>query len=172
MKKIFNLKSNLLAGVILGFAFCVYTTLMWLTKLDSTYLSFGQYLDMLIILLPISVIFYTIKTATKKNKILVIQRISIAVFISFISFIIYNPFLYIYHHFINPEWFDAVLNLKELELKVINTPINEIKLELSRMKNSSIAKADLFQFSSIIASVVIIPMLIALLSLIFIKNEK
>ena len=126
---------------------------MWLTNLDNIYLRFGQYLDVAIILLPISVIFWAINQEIKKNNITIIQRISIAILVSLISFIIYNPFLYLYHHYINPEWFNAVLNLKELYLKSINTPLNEIQLELSRMKVSSIAKAGLFQFSSIISSV-------------------
>lgn len=172
MKKLFYLKSNIKQGVFMGLAFCFYTTFIWLTNLDTIYLAYGQYLDIAIILLPISVIFWAINQEIKKNNITIIQRISIAILVSLISFIIYNPFLYLYHHYINPEWFNAVLNLKELDLKSMNTPVNEIQLELSRMKVSSIAKAGLFQLSSIISSVIIIPILIAMLSFIFFKNKK
>ncbi|NQX80544.1 MAG: hypothetical protein HRT66_00915, partial [Flavobacteriaceae bacterium] len=55
-----TIKTSLKYGIIMGLSFCLYTILMWLTKLDSTYLNIGQYLDMLIILLPILVIFKAI----------------------------------------------------------------------------------------------------------------
>ena len=86
---------------------------MWLTKLDTTYLNIGQYFDMAIILLPISMIFWAIKQETNAYKVSIIQRIGIAIYVSAISYLIYNPYLYAYHHFINPEWYTAVLDLKE-----------------------------------------------------------
>ena len=42
----------------MGIGFFLYTTLMWLTKLDTTYLWFGQYLGIGIILLPIIILFF------------------------------------------------------------------------------------------------------------------
>ena len=97
----------------MGLAFCLYTTLMWLTKLDTTYLSIGQYFDMAIILLPIAMIFWAIKQETNSYKVLIIQRIGIAVFVGAISYLIYDPYLFVYHHYINPDWFISVLDLKE-----------------------------------------------------------
>ncbi len=60
MKTIFS-KLNLKYGIIMGLGFCLYTTIMWLTKLDSTHLKVGKYFDILIILLPISIILIAIK---------------------------------------------------------------------------------------------------------------
>ncbi|MBA4053228.1 MAG: hypothetical protein C0490_00805 [Marivirga sp.] len=48
-------------GAIMGIGFCLYTTLMRLTKLDTTYLWVGQYLDMTIILLPIIILFLAMR---------------------------------------------------------------------------------------------------------------
>ncbi|WP_092895012.1 DUF4199 domain-containing protein [Algoriphagus aquimarinus] len=171
MNKTSFFKSTLKQGIIMGLAFCLYTTLMWLTKLDTTYLSIGQYVDMAIILLPIVMIFWAIKQETNSYQVSIIQRIGIAIFVSAISYLIYNPFLYTYHHFINPDWFGAVLNLKEVELTAVNVPQEEITATLENMKTSSVAQADLFRLSSLIPSVVVIPTLVALLSLIFIKNK-
>ncbi len=144
---------------------------MWLTKLDTTYLSIGQYVDMAIILLPIVVIFWAIKQETNSYRVSVIQRIGIAIFVSAISYLIYNPFLYTYHHFINPDWYTAVLDLKEIELTAANTPQIEITETLETMRTSSVAQAGLFRLSSLIPSVVVVPTLVALLSLIFIRNK-
>ena len=156
----------------MGLAFCLYTTLMWLTKLDTTYLNIGQYFDMAIILLPISIIFWAIKQETHSYKVSIIQRIGIAVYVSAISYLIYNPYLYTYHHFINPDWYTAVLDLKELELNAENTSQEEITKTLDSMSTSSIAQAGLFRLSSMIPSVLVVPSLVALLSLVFIRNKR
>ncbi len=156
----------------MGLSFCLYTTIMWLTKLDTTYLEFGQYLDIAIILLPIFVIFWAIKNETKKYRIKLIKRMGVAIFISAISFIIYDPFLYLYHHYINPEWYNAVLNLKLLQLSDSDKSTAEIADTLQKMKDSDIAKAPLFRLSALIPSVIVVPIIISFLSLIFIKNKK
>lgn len=164
-------KSTFKHGVIMGLGFCLYTTLMWLTKLDTTYLSFGQYLDIAIILLPIIIILWAIRQENNSYNLSVIQRIGIAVFVGAVSYIIYEPFLYIYHHNINPEWFNSVLNLKEIELKAENLSQDEITETLQKMKASNVAQSGFFKLSTLIPSVIIIPMLIALFSLLFIKSK-
>jgi uncharacterized membrane protein YesL len=93
------LKSTYKYGIFMGLSFCLYTTLMWLTKLDTTYLSVGQYLDTAIIALPIAMIFMAINHENKMYSVTILQRIGIAIFISLISFLIYDPFLYVYHHY-------------------------------------------------------------------------
>lgn len=166
-----HLQNTLMQGVIMGLAFCFYTVLMWLTRLDTTYLNIGQYFDMAIIILPVLIIFWAIKQENQKQKINLFKRILIAIFVSLISFIIYDPFLYSYHHFINPDWFSFVLSLKEADLIAVNTDSNLIAEQLQNMKDTAIAQSALFRPSAIIPSVLIIPTLIALLSLIFIKSK-
>lgn len=172
MKNLNLVKLTIVQGIIMGLGISLYTTFMWLTNLDTIYLSMGQYLDMAIILLPILIIFRAIKKANKSYRISAIKRVCIAICIGFVSFIIYEPFLYVYHHFINPDWFDAVLTLKEIELKLANIPEMEIAQVLGKMKTSSTAQAKLFRLSTLIPSVIIIPSIIALISLIFIKHTK
>lgn len=170
--KLQNLLQNTVKqGVYMGLAFCFYTVLMWLTRLDTTYLSIGQYFDIAIIILPVSMILWAIKQENKKQKINLFRRILIAMFVGLISFIIYDPFLYIYHHFINPDWFSSVLTLKKVELIAANTDINLMSEQLHKMKDTAIAQSGLFRLSAIIPSVVIIPTLIALLSLILIRTK-
>lgn len=155
----------------MGLSFCLYTILMWLTKLDTTYLYIGQYFDIAIILLPVLMIFWIIKKQMDSYKVTIIQRIAIAVFVGFISYLVYDPFLYIYHHYINPDWYTAVLDLKETDLITAHTQPNKITAILKEMKTSPIAQAGLFRLSAAIPSVIILPVLISLISLIFIRNK-
>lgn len=167
-----NLNNSVKYGAIMGVGFCLYTVLMWLTNLDSTYLNVGQYFDMAIILLPITIISMGIYQQNKSQGVTLLDRIFIAIIISSVSFIIYDPFLYFYHNVINPEWFSSVLTLKETELRDANLSAETIAEQLQRMKGSSIANPEVFQLSSVIPSVIVIPILISFLSLLFIKNTK
>lgn len=93
-------------------------------------------------------------------------------YVGAISYLIYDPFLFIYHHYINPDWFNAVLSLKELELKSVNTSQDIITNTLEKMKASNQAQSGLFRLSSLVPSVLILPTLIALVSLVFIKRKS
>lgn len=164
-------KSTLKYGGFMGLGFCLYTTLMWLTKLDTTYLSYGHYLDMAIIILPIGMIFWAIRQINYASSVTVVQRIVIAIFVSAVSYLIYDPFLYVYHQYINPEWFNAVLDLKEIELKAANASQETILNTLQKMKDSNIAQTGLYRLSSFLPSVIILPTLIALISIVFIRAK-
>lgn len=165
-------KNTFRQGIIMGISFCLYTTLMWLTKLDTTYLNIGQYLDGAIIILPIIMVFWAIRQEHDAYTITIIERIVIAVHISFISYIIYDPFLYIYHEYINPEWFNAVLELKNAELQAADISKDKITDTLQKMKEINITQSGLFRPSTWIPSVFIIPILLALISIVFIRAKK
>jgi len=165
-------KSTVKQGIIMGLSFCLYTTVMWLTKLDAVYLNIGQYFDMAIIILPILMILWAIRQENNRYTVTIIQRIIIAIFVGAVSYLIYEPFLYTYHNYINPDWFTSVLNLKEIDLNAANTPQDVIIETLQKMKDSNASQSRLFTLSTAIPSVIIIPTLIALISLIFVKRKK
>lgn len=164
-------KSTLLQGLIMGLGFCLYTTSMWLTQLDTTHLNIGQYLDMLIVLWPVAIIFWAIRQENQKQTLTVISRIGIALWIGLLSYLIYEPYLYIYHNYINPDWFSYVLDLKEVELKTINTSAEKITETLQQMIEANTRQNGIFKLSTFIPSVVVLPTLIALISLVFIKKK-
>lgn len=167
-----NVVKNVKYGVLMGAGFCFYTLCMWLTQLDSTYLNIGQYFDMAIILLPLLIISLGIYQQNELNGVSLLQRGLIALLIALVSFIIYNPFLYFYHNVINPDWFSSVLALKEVELTQAKVSAELISEQLEMMKISAVANPRMFQLSSFIASVIVVPTLIALISLLFIKNKQ
>lgn len=171
MKQLFNIRT-LLKGKLLGLKFCAYTTIMWLTQLDTTYLRYGQYVDMAIILLPIGMIFWAIKAEMKHYPVNVWQGIVIAIFVGSIAYLIYDPFLYAYHHLINPDWYDSVLQLEAQQMRLALVPEAQIEAKLVLLRQSSVAQAGLYRLSTFIPSAIIVPLLSALLSLIFIRNPK
>jgi hypothetical protein len=166
------IKSTYKYGIMMGLGFCLYTTLMWLTKLDTNYLNIGQYLDMAIIALPIAVIFMAINHENKAYSVTILQRIGIAIFVGLISFLIYEPFLYAYHNYINPTWFNAVLELHENTLKASGMAAADIANQLESEKMMNAKQAGLFKLGPFIASVIVLPTVIALISLLFIRNAK
>jgi Protein of unknown function (DUF4199) len=166
------IKSTYKYGIMMGLGFCLYTTLMWLTKLDTNYLNIGQYFDMAIIALPIAVIFMAISHENKTYSVTILQRIGIAIFVGLISFLIYEPFLFAYHNYINPTWFNAVLELHENTLKASGIAVEDIARQLDLEKAMNAKQAGLFKLAPFIASVIALPIIIALISLIFIKSKK
>ncbi len=159
-------------GIIMGLGFCLYTILMWLTKLDTVHLSIGQYFDIAIILWPITVIIKSIKYKNESSSISLIERILIAIYIGFISYVIYQPFLYAYHHIINPTWFESVLNLKRSEMELAKVSSEDIISTLDKLKERSKQQDKIYSFATLIPSVFILPFLISLLSLIFIRRKS
>ena len=166
------IRSTFKQGSLLGIGFCIYTMLMWATKLDSTYLIIGQYINMVTAVFPLIIILWAIRQENDSGGVSIIDRIGIAVFVGLISFTIYEPFLFVYHHFINPNWFDFVLNLKENELRASEASQEYIIDVLMSMKKLNLSQSGLFQPSAAIVSVIVIPMISALLSLIFIKTKR
>lgn len=166
------LKTTYKYGIFMGLGFCLYTTLMWLTKLDTNYLSIGQYFDMAIIALPIGVIFKAIYEENKSYPIMISERIGIAIVVGFISFLIYDPFLYVYHNVINPTWFNAVLGLHESTLKASGMDAVGIAKQLDAEKVMNVKQAGVFKLGPFISSVLVLPTLIGLISLFFIRKDK
>ena len=166
------LKRTFKYGIIMGFCFCLYTLFMWLTKLDTKYLNIGEYLDIAIIILPIIIIFIAIKNEIKFSEVNIMRRIGIGLVVGIISYLIYSPFLYFYHNYINPEWFNSVLSLAETKLIEIKTEPQVIAEKIQKMRENNLTQKAMFRMGAFIPSAVVIPILISLLSIIFIRKRK
>lgn len=163
-------KTGLTYGVIMGLGFCLYTILMWITQLDTTYLNIGHYLDMAIILWPLAAIFMGIAALIKKGKVSLLERLSLAVLVAAVSELLYSPFLYFYHNSINPSWYEAVLRLQKEKMITQHADPAKIAQSLEALKSSIDHQNHMF--NAVIPSVIVIPILMALLSLIFVRNKK
>lgn len=159
-------------GLGFGLALCFYSVFMWLTHLDAEYLYIGQYLDILVVVVPIFFIFRAIKQVSQQTNIKIGYRLFIALGVGLVGYLVHTPYLYAYHNFINPDWFDAVLALEKENLLAKNIPMAEINTKLQAMSQKNNEQNKLFKLNTFVASVLILPLLISLLSLIFIRNPK
>lgn len=165
----FWLRNILKHGLWLGLSLCLYTTLMWLTRLDSAYLSRGQYLDIAVVAVPVGFIVAAIQQQRQRAYLHLWQRVGIAVGVALLAEVVYRPYLAFYHTTINPTWFAYVLDLKRAELLAAGQSAAQITQELARLKVRHAGQAGVF--SGAWVSALILPTLIALLTLPFLRNK-
>lgn len=156
-------------GILLALVLIFYSLLMWLTRLDAEYLNIGQYLDILVIIVPIIVILVAIRQGLPAS---IVNRLLIATGVGLIAYLIHAPYMYVYHNFINPDWFDWVIALEKQKMATQNISTAEIQLKIEQMINTNKINNKVFTMGAFLPSVIIIPAFIALSSLVFIKNNK
>jgi hypothetical protein len=138
------LRTLLTYGLLLGLTLCLYTTLMWLTRLDTTYLFIGQYLDILIMLAPVGFIVATIHQQRRQGPLSGLRRVALGIRVIALAEMLYRPYLYLYHTLINPTWFAAVLALKQAELSVAGRSAATIATEMARLQAGQAQQAGMF----------------------------
>lgn len=156
-------------GILLALVLVVYSLLMWLTRLDEEYLNIGQYLDILIIIVPVIFILRAIRQSLPAS---IGKRLLIATGVGLIAYLIHAPYMYVYHNFINPDWFDWVIALEKQKMAAENILAADIQQKIEQMINTNKINNKVFTMGAFLPSVIIIPALIALCSLVFIKNNK
>jgi hypothetical protein len=165
-----HLKVTVKYGIYMGLALCSYTIFMWLTRLDTAYLYIGQYLDIAILFLPLTIMLLAVRSAQAGHRISIFARFTVVIGIGLISFVIYSPFLYAYHNYINPTWFDAVLSLQEKELTAKKVEPAQISEQLRKLKEANDAQSGIL--GGFVPSVIILPIFVGLMTWPFSRNRK
>lgn len=163
------LRTLLIYGSLLGFLLGIYTTLMWLTRLDTTYLATGQYLDQAVVLLPVGCIVGAIHQQCWQGYLSGLRRIVLGVGVMALGELLYRPCLYLYHTVINPTWFAAVLALKCTELIAAGRGAATITAELARLQASHAQQAGMFH--GFWLSALALPVLVTLLTWPLLRNR-
>lgn len=97
-------------GLILGFGICAYTLLAHLLGFYTNNIQTGKYADIVIMLLPAIVLFLAIrKKRIHLGSLSLVQGMKTGLLVALISFPISTAGLWIYHHFINPNWLEFIL---------------------------------------------------------------
>jgi hypothetical protein len=157
-------------GIIMGVTMCFYTIFMWISKLDTTYLRIGQFLDIIVTLVPVVFIVLAIRAVNSFSPLTIVHRISIGLAVSFVSFLIYTPFLYFYHHFFNPDWLQYVLDLKQQDLELKGVSSSQIKMQLDAIRAASTDRN--FVIAGFAIGVILMGSIISLLTIPFIRRRK
>ena len=164
------LRTLLTYGLLLGLLLGLYTTLMWLTHLDTTYLAAGQYLDIAVLLLPVGCLVAAIRQQCRLGYLSGLRRLALGVGVMALAETLYRPYLYLYHTVINPTWFSAVLTLKRTELTAAGRSAAAIATELARLQAGQARQAGMFH--GFWLSALVFPVLVTLLTWPLLRNRK
>lgn len=137
------MKTEIKYGLILGLGICAYTLLAHFLGFYTNNIGTGQYGDIAIILLPIIVFFLAIRERrNRENSLTIPQGLKTGLLVALISFPISTAFLWIYHHYINPNWLEFIL-AHEREVMVragVNAADITARLDKLRTGNSDLAQ--------------------------------
>lgn len=104
------MKTEIKFGIVFGIGICIYTILMHFLGFYTENIQAGKYSDIGILLLPIAVYFLALKEKTSRDGSLTLfTGIKSGLLIALISIPISTAFLWIYHHYINPNWLGFLL---------------------------------------------------------------
>jgi hypothetical protein len=143
---------------------------MWVTGLDTTYYEIGKKIELFVSMVPVAVILYAIYTLNQQMELTVKRRIIAGLTVGLVSILISSPFIEIYHHFMNPEWFDAVLRLQEESMLSSGASEGEIAARLEQMRAGNTTLNSVM--SAYISGGIIFPAIVSLVSIPFIKSNK
>lgn len=126
-------------GLILGGSYCAWTLITYVFGLDTTRIDAGHIGDYLVTILPVVLLFLSIRR--KKNlaggTLGYVDALKTGLMVSLIAWVIYTPFLILYHHVINPDWLDYVLEFQKRTMIEANTAAGDIDERIERIRAGS-----------------------------------
>jgi hypothetical protein len=164
------MRTEIKYGLILGLGICAYTVLAHLLGFYTNNIQTGQYGDIAITLLPIIVLFLAIRERRNLNHSLTIgQGIKTGLQVALISFPISAVFLWIYHHYLNPNWLEFILaHERDVMLRAgINAADITTRLDKLRTGNS-----DLAQIAGGLVGTIILALILSLIFSLILRKKR
>jgi hypothetical protein len=143
---------------------------MWLSGLDTTHYHIGKKIELGISIVPIGFILFAIYKMNNEVELTILKRIVFGLTVGLVSIGISAPFIEIYHQFINPEWFDAVLRINEQQMEASGATQSEISARLEQLQANNTPLNALV--SALLSGGIIFPAIVSLASLLFIRSTK
>ncbi len=137
------MKTEAKFGIILGVGICAYTLIAHFLGFYTNNIQAGKYGDMVIIILPIVVLFLAIREKRNVQEFLTIPGgIKTGLLTVLISYPISTTFLWIYHHLMNPNWFENILAYEQKVMEKSGLRSAEIAAKVDALKagNSDFAQ--------------------------------
>lgn len=129
------MKPEVKFGLLLGLGICVYTMLAHVFGFYTTNIGAGKYGDIAVTLLPIMAIYFAIRERRNRQGSLTLwQGIVTGVLVALISFPLSTAFLWVYHHYINPNWLDYIINYEQSNMTRAGANANEISARLNALR--------------------------------------
>jgi hypothetical protein len=130
------MKPALKYGIILGVAISSYILTAHLLGFYTTNMRAGAYGDIVVTLLPSAILFLAISEKRRRQgSLTMLQGISTGLLVVVISYPISAAFLWIYHHYINPNWLEYLIAFERdkmaqggIDQGLINERVNMLRI--------------------------------------------
>src|SRR5262245_16558972 len=96
-------------GAVLGVSVVIWTLLLHVLGFYTTNLAAGQIADVVAIILPVATIVLALRERRGSGGLTLIQAITTGLIVGLVSVPITAGFLWVYHHFINPQWNELLI---------------------------------------------------------------
>jgi hypothetical protein len=130
-------------GVILGVAVCLWTLMLHVLGFYTTNIAAGLKADLVATVLPVGAIALAIRERLRAGPLSFGQVVATAVVVGLISVPITAGFLWWYHHYMNPQWVDYIIEHQRRTLGEAGASADEIEQMVMRQRASATARAQL-----------------------------
>src|ERR1044072_1401220 len=136
------MKAELKYGIILGVAISCWMMIAHVLGFYTTNLQAGSYADMAITILPIVFLFLAILARRRRQgSLTLLQGITTGMVAILISYVISGTFLWIYQHYINPNWLDYVIAFQQSKMTQAGAAASEVNAVADRLRSRNTAMA-------------------------------
>jgi hypothetical protein len=154
-------------GVALGVALAAWTLFVHVMGWYTTNLAAGRIADRVVIVLPIAAIALALRNRARGGvrPLGFVTALGVGAGVGLISAIVFTPFLWWYHHFMNPAWLDHVIAFERGRLAGVGTAAADIEraIETTRRGATDVAQITGGFVGSLILCVVVAALLWALM---------
>lgn len=132
-------------GVVLGIAICVWTLCVHALGWYTTDLAKGQLADQLAIILPVAALFLAISEYSRyvARTLSLVDALGVGVFSGLVSVPISAGFLWLYHHYFNPQWLDLLVSYERQKLASSGTSEARVNETIARLISSGSDRSQL-----------------------------
>lgn len=157
-------------GLILGVAVCLWTLALHVLGFYTVNPGAGQRADVLATALPVVAVVGAFRERLKRAaRISFGEAISIGFVLGLTSACITVPFLWFYHHYVNPQWLELLISWSRERLNATGASPAEMEQALSRLQASGTDRSQVI--SGFVGSIVI-AIVIAILATIVLRIRE
>jgi len=126
-------------GIVLGIALSLWTLVVHIMGWYTTNLAAGQIADRVVIVLPVAALALALRDAARGRgqPIRFTTALALGAGIGLVSAVIFTPFLWWYHHVMNPAWLDHLIAFERGRLAAAGTAAVEIERTIDTIRRGA-----------------------------------
>ncbi len=162
-------------GLLCGGALSLWVLAEFALGFHTTALEIGQYSGYFAFSIPLILIFTALREQQRQSAgILTLKSgISVGFTIAFVSSILFTIFLAVYHHYINPEWIETMVEWQRRKLILGGATDDQIEafMDRNRQMNNAFAQGIMTLISNVGVGVTVTLLEIPLIKYLFTKRR-